>query len=114
MAIGQSTKVSAPEGVAIGSYADVVAYKGVAIGTRSYADREGGMLGYASGAKSNDLDAVLEAAGQKEELQRLRAIANPFMPKYLEIGEKFNEASRNGDTAKQEAAMQEMKQSKTL
>ena len=110
VAIGQSTKVSAPEGVAIGSYADVVAYKGVAIGTRSYADREGGMLGYASGAKSNDLDAVLEAAGQKEELQRLRAIANPFMPKYLEIGEKFNEASRNGDTAKQEAAMQEMKQ----
>ncbi|MDU5530451.1 ESPR-type extended signal peptide-containing protein, partial [Negativicoccus succinicivorans] len=110
VAIGQGTKVSAPEGVAIGSYADVVAYKGVAIGTRSYADREGGMLGYASGAKSNDLDAVLEAAGLKDKFEGLKATVAPLMPKYMEIGEKFNEASRNDDKVKQDAAMQEMNQ----
>ncbi|MDU2930318.1 MAG: hypothetical protein E7B50_07215, partial [Negativicoccus succinicivorans] len=110
VAIGQSTKVSAPEGVAIGSYADVVAYKGVAIGTRSYADREGGMIGYALGATGADLESVITAAGLKDKFEGLKATVAPLMPKYSEIGEKYNEASRNGDKAKQDAAMQEMNQ----
>ena len=112
VAIGQGAVVSAAEGVAIGTSAEVAVTKGVAIGPRSYADRNPGMLGYAPGVKGNDLRSIIEALGLKDRFQELVGIATPFMPKYLEIGEKFNKASAEGDTAAQEAAMQEMNQYK--
>ena len=105
IAQGLNSKAEKDKSLAIGAFAAAKAEESVALGANSLAAVESGKVGYAFAADGATLEQTIEAAGQKEKYDQLKAVVNPLKDEYNGLVQAYQNApnkSSEETKAKQE------------
>ena len=91
-ALGAFAEASALDSTALGSSATATTNGGVALGANTVANVEAGKVGYAFAADGATLEQTIEAAGQKEKYDQLKAVINPLKDEYNGLVQAYQNA----------------------